>query len=39
LVFSVVQLFNRDLLRVEDKVWLDSLAARKSNQGSGIRDQ
>jgi hypothetical protein len=26
LVFSVVQLFNPSLLRVEDKAWLDGLA-------------
>jgi hypothetical protein len=27
LVFCVAQLFNRQLLRVEDKAWLDGMAA------------
>jgi hypothetical protein len=30
LIFSVVQLFNPYLMRVEDKAWLDEMAERKA---------
>lgn len=39
LVFSVVQLFNKELLRVEDKVWLDEMAAEKEARRVAVVNQ
>jgi hypothetical protein len=36
LIFGVVQLFNPYLLRVEDKAWLDEMAARREAQRAGV---
>ncbi|MBI5565438.1 MAG: MFS transporter [Chloroflexi bacterium] len=39
LVFSVVQLFNKELLRVEDKEWLDAMAAEKEARRGTVGNQ
>ena len=36
LIFGVVQLFNPYLLRVEDKAWLDEMAAEREAQRAGV---
>jgi DHA3 family macrolide efflux protein-like MFS transporter len=38
-VFSAVQLFNRQLLRVEDKVWLDAMAGEKEARRAAVGNQ
>lgn len=40
LIFSLIQLFNPNMLRVEDKEWLDTLAAKREARRSGnvLRD-
>ena len=40
LIFSLIQLFNPNMLRVEDKEWLDTLAAEREARRSGnvLRD-